>query len=420
MAATEKFGTSANTIVMNYKANLQKVTVNFVVNKYQANHPTVLQETGAMPVSDQTTITLTGKTGEKLTLSDSDLAKYLSSKTLPSNILYSLDDQANNPKATDVIAFDDDDTTNQSLTLYYTGTSINYTFVMVTTDTVGDAFDNAGHFIGIPTSEGYKLSGTSFGVSVLPVGMGTTVDGQFLFKGYGNFNQGGQKFVLTTAGSANPWSEQMTLSGVVDQSKTVVTSNGAIVVTVGTSAAPAKLTYSDGTSQTFGSVNGISTNRTSFTYTLTPEQKIAYQAAVAAGQSYMVSTTDVGWEFYRKGYIDGIKLQQGLSYSPNIASAGDESVWALAYTTVPTTVSSGDMLKTVTDITKQNPVYAFVYYPKTAQQTVQVNYVDENGKAILNADGTPKVAYVQGTANTAIDYTGLTKSLNGYQLLSDG
>lgn len=75
--------------------------------------------------------------------------------------------------------------------MYYTGTSINYTFVMVTTDTVGDAFDNAGHFIGIPISEGYKLSGTSFGVSVLPVGMGTTVDGQFLFKGYGNFNQGG-------------------------------------------------------------------------------------------------------------------------------------------------------------------------------------------------------------------------------------
>ncbi|WP_373891613.1 MucBP domain-containing protein [Weissella confusa] len=108
LSATEKFGTSANTIVMNYKADLQKVTVNFVVNKYQANHPTVLQETG-----------------EQLKLSDSDLAKYLSSTTLPSNTLYTLDTQANNPKSTDTITFDDDDTTNQSLTLYYTGTSIN-------------------------------------------------------------------------------------------------------------------------------------------------------------------------------------------------------------------------------------------------------------------------------------------------------
>lgn len=426
LAATEKFGTSANTIVMNYKADLQKVTVNFVVNKYQANHPIVLQETGAMPVGDQTTITLTGKTGETLKLSDSDLAKYLSSTTLPSNKLYTLDTQADNPKATDTIVFDNDDATNQSLTLYYTGTSINYTFVMLTTDTVGDAFDDAGHFIGIPAAEGYPLTSTAgYGVSVLPVGMGTTVKGQFLFIGYGNFNQGksngkGIPFVLTTAGSTNPWSEKMTLSGVVDKTPVKKLADGSLIVTVGTTASPAVLTYDDGTKQTFGTVGSVSTGRTGFTYTLDPTQAAAYTAAIAAGQTYTVSTTNIGWEFYRMGYIDGLQLSSGLSSSNNSGYVGDESVWALAYTTVPTIVSSKDMLAGITTVTGQNPIYAFVYYPKTAQQTVQVNYVDENGKAILNADGTPKVAYVQGTANTAIDYTGLTKSLNGYQLLSDG
>ncbi|WP_373891612.1 hypothetical protein ACAW68_08680 [Weissella confusa] len=178
---------------------------------------------------------------------------------------------------------------------------------MLTTDTVEDAFDDAGHFIGIPSSEGYPLSTASYGVSVLPVGMGSTVYGQFLFVGYGNFNQGksngkGIPFVLTTAGSTNPWSEKMTLSGVVDSSATTTKlANGSMIVTVGTKGSPAVLTYDDGTKQTFGTVGSVSTGRTGFTYTLNPEQAVAYTAAKDAGQDYTVSTTNVGWEFFRMG-----------------------------------------------------------------------------------------------------------------------
>ncbi|WP_371319398.1 mucin-binding protein [Weissella cibaria] len=437
LSATEKFGTTANTIVMNYKANLQKVTVNFVVNKYQANHPTVLQESGAMPVGDQTSITLTGKTGEKLNLSATDLANYLKSTDayLPGNDMYQLDTnsgnntgQSANPDASSVIVLDDDDNVNQTITLYYTGSSIWYTFLILTTDTVNDAFDADGKFVGIPSSEGFTAKvGTApydnRGMNVVPVGMGDTVYGQNLFLGYGNFQQGKQNFVLTTTGSVNPWAEKMTLSGIVDDSATTKTlPNGAMIVTVGTKNAPATLTYNDGTQQVYGSVNGVSTNRVSFTYTLSPDEAKAYTSAKAAGKTYTVTTTDYGFELYRKGYIDSLKATNGVSYSKNASLVGDESVWALAYTTMPSTISSSDNRKTLPNNTTigASAIYAYVYYPKTAQQTVQVNYVDENGKAILNADGTPKVAFVQGTANTAIDYTGLTKSLDGYQLLSDG
>ncbi|MBJ7679595.1 KxYKxGKxW signal peptide domain-containing protein [Weissella confusa] len=416
LAAADQFAAGTNTIVVKYTADTQTVTVNFRVNKYQVTSPTEKQSTDVMPASDQVSFTFTGTTGQTITLGDvAELKGYLASTysgnsvALPGSTKYVVDSQVTNPLLTDKLTFDNDDSVDQPLTIYYTGTSVKIAFIMLTTDTVDVAFDANGNYVGIPASVGHPVTTPQNGVSVVPLGMGgePKANGQVFFTGYDDLQQSGVKFVLASAGSENPWTEKMTVSGVVSAIKVT---NGQTIATVGSNDNPAQITYDDGTTQIYTS------KRPTFSYTLKDDELDAYNTAIAEGKTYTVSHKDIGWELFRNGYIDGVKYANGVSYGKN---NGDESIWALAYTTVPSVLTMADDSTNLSTFSS-GPIFAYVYYPKTAQETVQINYVDAAGNPILNEDGTPKTAYMQGTANTEIDYSKLSKKLDGYNLVSDG
>lgn len=315
--------------------------------------------------------------------------------------------------------------------------------------------------------------------------MGNTVYSYYLSNSFGNLQQNKVNFVTAAAGGTNPWTEQMQVSGRVVSVKQN-TKSGQYIATVGDKTNPAKLTYIDtNQTQTFGTVRvpqiasdgtvtykDTDTGTYGFTYTLYDEEYKEYIAATNNGVPYTISASDIGWELFRKGYIDnwgGLKETKGISYSLNsdgspvsgqsttadvitgTAYAGDGSICALDLeaTNVPnqittdvnsklnTTTKVGTNGVTATTAIGQKNIYAFVYYPRTAQQTVQVSYqyYDADGNVhnfYVGSDGkittesgvndNQKISYITGTANTEIFSDALSTVSNveipGYELVS--
>ncbi|MCT0956321.1 hypothetical protein EFL64_00470 [Weissella cibaria] len=443
LAALDKLSavSADNAIVMNYKANLQKVVVNFVVNQYDITNPAKLVSQYAMPDSDQMSITLTGTTGQ--TIDYTQIAKYLKTETLPAGMKMYVYDAQNNPKPADQAAtFDADDAVNQKVTLYYTGKTISYTFAILTTNDT-NAFDANGKFVGV--QQGYK---DASGI-VIPVGMGSTKTYATVIKNMGDFIQGtdSQKlvFVQSLAGGINPWASKMTVSGVVKNVFSGTTKDGRSVkiAQVGvygqaTGAAQVQIPLRDGTSisqsygtgvvkNTDGSVKIVSTPNsssiTNFYVSLNADGTDPITGKkVAVGST--LTRTEVGWELYADGYIAGIRDSNDLSY-PIVTAGGsnytsDAGPWVFSYTTLPENVAGTDLNTASTvqqAISSTAPVYAVYYYLKDGIQSVDVNFLDQSGKVIHAA-----VTEI-GKSNTKIAYTNSTKVANaikGYQLVSDG
>ncbi|UOX37359.1 mucin-binding protein [Weissella cibaria] len=443
LAALDKLSavSADNAIVMNYKANLQKVVVNFVVNQYDITNPAKLVSQYAMPDSDQMSITLTGTTGQ--TINYTQIAKYLKTETLPAGMKMYVYDAQNNPKPADQAAtFDADDAVNQKVTLYYTGKTISYTFAILTTNDT-NAFDANGKFVGV--QQGYK---DASGI-VIPVGMGSTKTYATVIKNMGDFIQGtdSQKlvFVQSLAGGINPWASKMTVSGVVKNVFSGTTKDGRSVkiAQVGvygqaTGAAQVQIPLRDGTSisqsygtgvvkNTDGSVKIVSTTNsssiTNFYVSLNADGTDPITGKkVAVGST--LTRTEVGWELYADGYIAGIRDSNDLSY-PIMTAGGsnytsDAGPWVFSYTTLPENVAGTDLNTASTvqqAISSTAPVYAVYYYLKDGIQSVDVNFLDQSGKVIHAA-----VTEI-GKSNTKIAYTNSTKVANaikGYQLVSDG
>ena len=443
LAALDKLSavSADNAIVMNYKANLQKVVVNFVVNQYDITNPAKLVSQYAMPDSDQMSITLTGTTGQ--TIDYTQIAKYLKTETLPAGMKMYVYDAQNNPKPADQAAtFDADDAVNQKVTLYYTGKTISYTFAILTTNDT-NAFDANGKFVGV--QQGYK---DASGI-VIPVGMGSTKTYATVIKNMGDFIQGtdSQKlvFVQSLAGGINPWASKMTVSGVVKNVFSGTTKDGRSVkiAQVGvygqaTGAAQVQIPLRDGTSisqsygtgvvkNTDGSVKIVSTPNsssiTNFYVSLNADGTDPITGKkVAVGST--LTRTEVGWELYADGYIAGIRDSNDLSY-PIVTAGGsnytsDAGPWVFSYTTFPENVAGTDLNTASTvqqAISSTAPVYAVYYYLKDGIQSVDVNFLDQSGKVIHAA-----VTEI-GKSNTKIAYTNSTKVANaikGYQLVSDG
>lgn len=443
LAALDKLSavSADNAIVMNYKANLQKVVVNFVVNQYDITNPAKLVSQYAMPDSDQMSITLTGTTGQ--TIDYTQIAKYLKTETLPAGMKMHVYDAQNNPKPADQAAtFDADDAVNQKVTLYYTGKTISYTFAILTTNDT-NAFDANGKFVGV--QQGYK---DASGI-VIPVGMGSTKTYATVIKNMGDFIQGtdSQKlvFVQSLAGGINPWASKMTVSGVVKNVFSGTTKDGRSVkiAQVGvygqaTGAAQVQIPLRDGTSisqsygtgvvkNTDGSVKIVSTPNsssiTNFYVSLNADGTDPITGKkVAVGST--LTRTEVGWELYADGYIAGIRDSNDLSY-PIVTAGGsnytsDAGPWVFSYTTLPENVAGTDLNTASTvqqAISSTAPVYAVYYYLKDGIQSVDVNFLDQSGKVIHAA------VTETGKSNTKIAYTNSTKVANaikGYQLVSDG
>ena len=443
LAALDKLSavSADNAIVMNYKANLQKVVVNFMVNQYDITNPAKLVSQYAMPESDQMSITLTGTTGQ--TIDYTQIAKYLTTATLPAGMKMYVYDAQNNPKPVDqAAAFDADDAVNQKVTLYYTGKTISYTFAVLTTNDTS-AFDANGKFIGV--QQGYK---DASGI-VIPVGMGSSKNYSTVIKNMGDFIQGtdSQKlvFVQLLAGGINPWASKMTVSGVVQSIFSGTTKDGRTVkiAQVGvygqaTGAAQVQIPLGDGTSisQSYGtgvvknadgSVKIVSTPNnasiTNFYVTLNADGTDPVTGKVVS-KGTTLTRTEVGWELYADGYIAGIRDSNDLSYP--IATAGgynytsDAGPWVFSYTTLPENVAGTDLNTASTvqqAISSTAPVYAVYYYLKDGIQSVDVNFLDQSGKVIHAA------VTETGKSNTKIAYTNSTKVANaikGYQLVSDG
>ena len=429
LAALDKLSavSADNAIVMNYKANLQKVVVNFVVNQYDITNPAKLVSQYAMPDSDQMSITLTGTTGQ--TIDYTQIAKYLKTDTLPAAMSkYAYDAQNGVAPDKQQLTYDDDTETNQTVTLAYTGKSINYSFVLLSTDDT-NAFDANGKFVGI--QNGYTYNGETFAK-----GMGYASS---TVKTASDFTQGTNNvvFVQTLAGGINPWNTKMMVSGTVATIFTQTTADGRSVKVAQISNPVVTIPLGDGKSVTQnygtgviknadGSIKQIlttpdSSSMTYFYVTLTNDSKdLDTGKTVTKGMTWSLPEPMTGWELYSNGYMSGARDQTDVSYPATGAYASDGSPWVYAYSTMPTMVSATDdntvAKNTATAKTSTQPVYAVYYYLKDGVQTVNVNFLNQNGEAIRTATA------VKGYSNTTIDYQPIASLANiqGYQLISDG
>ena len=429
LAALDKLSavSADNAIVMNYKANLQKVVVNFVVNQYDITNPAKLVSQYAMPDSDQMSITLTGTTGQ--TIDYTQIAKYLKTDTLPAAMSkYAYDAQNGVAPDKQQLTYDDDTEINQTVTLAYTGKSINYSFVLLSTDDT-NAFDANGKFVGI--QNGYTYNGETFAK-----GMGYASS---TVKTASDFTQGTNNvvFVQTLAGGINPWNTKMMVSGTVATIFTQTTADGRSVKVAQISNPVVTIPLGDGKSVTQnygtgviknadGSIKQIlttpdSSSMTYFYVTLTNDSKdLDTGKTVTKGMTWSLPEPMTGWELYSNGYISGARDQTDVSYPATGAYASDGSPWVYAYSTMPTMVSATDdntvAKNTATAKTSTQPVYAVYYYLKDGVQTVNVNFLNQNGEAIRTATA------VKGYSNTTIDYQPIASLANikGYQLISDG
>ncbi|MHB9627584.1 mucin-binding protein [Weissella cibaria] len=424
-----------NTIVMNYKADLQKVVIKFRVNQYAITDPSKLVSQYDMPETDQMSFTLTGTTGQKIDYTK--ISQYLSTASLPTKMsAYQYDGQNNPAPDKQYSVFDDDTATDQTVVLSYTGKSINYSFVVLSTDDT-DAFDANGNFVGI--KNGVDVYGKDEKFSV---GMGY---GPSPVRNVSDFTQSnlGLVFVQTLAGGINPWNTKMMVNGNVTNIYDATTADGRKVKIASVSNATVTIPLGDGTNyvQKFGT--GVIKNADGTTTPATSSQDYFYITLNADGTdpntgklvtkgAWSLNKPMTGWELYAAGYINNAKnttdvgypiakysyVQNGTTYT---IQTSDESPWVYAYSTMPTMVAAVDnnstSKTTATAVNAQQPVYAIYYYLKDGIQTVNVNFLNQSGEKIGAGTST-----VKGYANTTIDYSPIDSlaHLKGYQLVSDG
>ncbi|MBZ5941443.1 KxYKxGKxW signal peptide domain-containing protein [Weissella cibaria] len=424
-----------NTIVMNYKADLQKVVIKFRVNQYAITDPSKLVSQYDMPETDQMSFTLTGTTGQKIDYTK--ISQYLSTASLPTKMsAYQYDGQNNPAPDKQYSVFDDDTATDQTVVLSYTGKSINYSFVVLSTDDT-DAFDANGNFVGI--KNGVDVYGKDEKFSV---GMGY---GPSPVRNVSDFTQSnlGLVFVQTLAGGINPWNTKMMVNGNVTNIYDATTADGRKVKIASVSNATVTIPLGDGTNyvQKFGT--GVIKNADGTTTPATSSQDYFYITLNADGTNpntgklvtkgaWSLNKPMTGWELYAAGYINNAKnttdvgypiakysyVQNGTTYT---IQTSDESPWVYAYSTMPTMVAAVDnnstSKTTATAVNAQQPVYAIYYYLKDGIQTVNVNFLNQSGEKIGAGTST-----VKGYANTTIDYSPIDSlaHIKGYQLVSDG
>lgn len=424
-----------NAIVMNYKADLQKVVIKFRVNQYAITDPSKLVSQYDMPETDQMSFTLTGTTGQKIDYTK--ISQYLSTASLPTKMsAYQYDGQNNPAPDKQYSVFDDDTATDQTVVLSYTGKSINYSFVVLSTDDT-DAFDANGNFVGI--KNGVDVYGKDEKFSV---GMGY---GPSPVHNVSDFTQSnlGLVFVQTLAGGINPWNTKMMVNGNVTNIYDATTADGRKVKIASVSNATVTIPLGDGTNyvQKFGT--GVIKNADGTTTPATSSQDYFYITLNADGTdpntgklvtkgAWSLNKPMTGWELYAAGYINNAKnttdvgypiakysyVQNGTTYT---IQTSDESPWVYAYSTMPTMVAAVDnnstSKTTATAVNAQQPVYAIYYYLKDGIQTVNVNFLNQSGEKIGAGTST-----VKGYANTTIDYSPIDSlaHIKGYQLVSDG
>ncbi|WP_343109423.1 mucin-binding protein [Weissella cibaria] len=424
-----------NAIVMNYKADLQKVVIKFRVNQYAITDPSKLVSQYDMPETDQMSFTLTGTTGQKIDYTK--ISQYLSTASLPTKMsAYQYDGQNNPAPDKQYSVFDDDTATDQTVVLSYTGKSINYSFVVLSTDDT-DAFDANGNFVGI--KNGVDVYGKDEKFSV---GMGY---GPSPVHNVSDFTQSnlGLVFVQTLAGGINPWNTKMMVNGNVTNIYDATTADGRKVKIASVSNATVTIPLGDGTNyvQKFGT--GVIKNAEGTTTPATSSQDYFYITLNADGTdpntgklvtkgAWSLNKPMTGWELYAAGYINNAKnttdvgypiakysyVQNGTTYT---IQTSDESPWVYAYSTMPTMVAAVDnnstSKTTATAVNAQQPVYAIYYYLKDGIQTVNVNFLNQSGEKIGAGTST-----VKGYANTTIDYSPIDSlaHIKGYQLVSDG
>ena len=424
-----------NAIVMNYKADLQKVVIKFRVNQYAISDPSKLVSQYDMPETDQMSFTLTGTTGQKIDYTK--ISQYLSTASLPTKMsAYQYDGQNNPAPDKQYSVFDDDTATDQTVVLSYTGKSINYSFVVLSTDDT-DAFDANGNFVGI--KNGVDVYGKDEKFSV---GMGY---GPSPVHNVSDFTQSnlGLVFVQTLAGGINPWNTKMMVNGNVTNIYDATTADGRKVKIASVSNATVTIPLGDGTNyvQKFGT--GVIKNAEGTTTPATSSQDYFYITLNADGTdpntgklvtkgAWSLNKPMTGWELYAAGYINNAKnttdvgypiakysyVQNGTTYT---IQTSDESPWVYAYSTMPTMVAAVDnnstSKTTATAVNAQQPVYAIYYYLKDGIQTVNVNFLNQSGEKIGAGTST-----VKGYANTTIDYSPIDSlaHIKGYQLVSDG
>ena len=424
-----------NAIVMNYKADLQKVVIKFRVNQYAITDPSKLVSQYDMPETDQMSFTLTGTTGQKIDYTK--ISQYLSTASLPTKMsAYQYDGQNNPAPDKQYSVFDDDTATDQTVVLSYTGKSINYSFVVLSTDDT-DAFDANGNFVGI--KNGVDVYGKDEKFSV---GMGY---GPSPVHNVSDFTQSnlGLVFVQTLAGGINPWNTKMMVNGNVTNIYDATTADGRKVKIASVSNATVTIPLGDGTNyvQKFGT--GVIKNADGTTTPATSSQDYFYITLNADGTdpntgklvtkgAWSLNKPMTGWGLYAAGYINNAKnttdvgypiakysyVQNGTTYT---IQTSDESPWVYAYSTMPTMVAAVDnnstSKTTATAVNAQQPVYAIYYYLKDGIQTVNVNFLNQSGEKIGAGTST-----VKGYANTTIDYSPIDSlaHIKGYQLVSDG
>ena len=437
LAALDKLSavSADNAIVMNYKADLQKVVIKFRVNQYAITDPSKLVSQYDMPETDQMSFTLTGTTGQKIDYTK--ISQYLSTASLPTKMsAYQYDGQNNPAPDKQYSVFDDDTATDQTVVLSYTGKSINYSFVVLSTDDT-DAFDANGNFVGI--KNGVDVYGKDEKFSV---GMGY---GPSPVHNVSDFTQSnlGLVFVQTLAGGINPWNTKMMVNGNVTNIYDATTADGRKVKIASVSNATVTIPLGDGTNyvQKFGT--GVIKNADGTTTPATSSQDYFYITLNADGTdpntgklvtkgAWSLNKPMTGWELYAAGYINNAKnttdvgypiakysyVQNGTTYT---IQTSDESPWVYAYSTMPTMVAAVDnnstSKTTATAVNAQQPVYAIYYYLKDGIQTVNVNFLNQSGEKIGAGTST-----VKGYANTTIDYSPIDSlaHIKGYQLVSDG
>ncbi|MBU7561950.1 KxYKxGKxW signal peptide domain-containing protein [Weissella cibaria] len=437
LAALDKLSavSADNAIVMNYKADLQKVVIKFRVNQYAITDPSKLVSQYDMPETDQMSFTLTGTTGQKIDYTK--ISQYLSTASLPTKMsAYQYDGQNNPAPDKQYSVFDDDTATDQTVVLSYTGKSINYSFVVLSTDDT-DAFDANGNFVGI--KNGVDVYGKDEKFSV---GMGY---GPSPVHNVSDFTQSnlGLVFVQTLAGGINPWNTKMMVNGNVTNIYDATTADGRKIKIASVSNATVTIPLGDGTNyvQKFGT--GVIKNADGTTTPATSSQDYFYITLNADGTdpntgklvtkgAWSLNKPMTGWELYAAGYINNAKnttdvgypiakysyVQNGTTYT---IQTSDESPWVYAYSTMPTMVAAVDnnstSKTTATAVNAQQPVYAIYYYLKDGIQTVNVNFLNQSGEKIGAGTST-----VKGYANTTIDYSPIDSlaHIKGYQLVSDG
>lgn len=437
-----------NTIQITFAADEQRVNVEFYVNQYAnvvENGVLTKKSIGSpekMPGSDQQTITIAGRTNEAV--SYAAIQKYLSDATSGfTKYVYDQTEGKNQAPSDQVSVFDADANVDQVVKLAYEGKSTTYVAILLSTDQAS-AFSSTKttDFLGVQQylkaadgtlirdSKGNPISivGKDTSGYLVPLGMGN--NSTSIVKNLGNFSIAKSTtdttpliMVETTAGTENPWSNVMTISGTASAPAAAQTASGTgnSIVVVKVNNATIQL---PGTTETIPYGSGVDSKGNpgqstwNYFYVTMRVQKDAngqtvyvdeqtgktYTAADLSSGKTVISRTETGLDLALDGYFYDTSGQNSISY-PGVYYNGsygyvsDQSPWAIAYTTLPSQVQAGDdnsaqWITSARDSTK--PVYGVFYYLKDAMQRLDVSYKTTDGKSLHDT------LSITGKANTDV------------------